>query len=82
MNLTDIGENNRFRFEAGTLPLILAVAVIVSGVRWGMARFPDRHPVGAGGPSPSDRSHRADQVPGHPADTAGIDEMVPEGRSG
>jgi hypothetical protein len=28
LNLSDIGENNRFRFEAGTLPITLATVVL------------------------------------------------------
>lgn len=32
MNLTDIAENNRFRFEAGTTPIILAVTVVLAAL--------------------------------------------------
>ena len=32
MNLTDIAENNRFRFEAGSVPLILATTVVLAAL--------------------------------------------------
>jgi len=43
MNLTDIGENNRFRFEAGTLPIILATTVVLAALGRLQTDEPSRH---------------------------------------
>jgi hypothetical protein len=43
-SVVSLGENNRFQFELGSLPLVLAVAVVVSII--GSARHPDRSAAG------------------------------------
>ncbi len=41
-SLVELGENERFRFELGSVPLVLATVVVVAVVRAGWARWPAR----------------------------------------
>lgn len=56
-SLVSMGENERFRFELGTLPAVVAVAVVVWLVRGAWARWP-------AGPDRVRRRWRAPAVPG------------------
>jgi len=47
--LTDVGENNRFHFESGTIVISLATVATVTAWRWGSQRWrpnPSRTPLG------------------------------------
>jgi hypothetical protein len=47
--LTDVGENNRFHFESGTILITLATVATVTAWRWGSQRWrpnPSRTPLG------------------------------------
>lgn len=83
-NLFEYGENNRIRFIAEPLTLVLAFAIAVAGVRWAVARFRARQPspdtsaqvtAAVVGPDPDDAalsSSRVDPVStGVPNETRG-----------